>query len=189
MTNPGIRRRAACVLTVAGVLWMVLPLQGSDALSTFRSQRYGYSVQYPSHWHPQILEDAFYIESFLPDKAVRAIRIPQGGFGIKILVPRQTIPEGKLMPRTLEEWVKAGVGQQIVLKRRTLEIGEGAQRLYVIEVTSQCCAVSADQESLEWYFEVQGRFFEAILIYWPGEPLIDRFRETLLRVALSLKVH
>ena len=173
---------------ISGLCCAPLASKGADAVKGFRSQSHGYAVEYPSRWYPHILSDVFYIENFPPSKAVRAERLPDGGAAIEILVPSQVVPKGKTLPASLDEWARVAVGRRTVLGKVTRELATGPQKLSVLEVDTRCCAVSPYQESVEWFFEIHGKMFAGIVVYWQGDSNAGRFREILQRIVLSLKV-
>ena len=78
--------------------------QRIEALQTFTSPRFGFSLEYPLGWSPTILGDVFYIENFPPAKAVRAVRLPEGSAGIRILAASQIVKDGH-EPATLNDLV------------------------------------------------------------------------------------
>lgn len=181
-----IIRRCGIVL-VACSLGAFQPRAG---LRSFKSQTQGYVLQYPSSWYPHIVEDVFYIENFPPSRAVRAERLPPGGAGIKVLTASRLINGQRELPKTLEEWSAIGVGRRTVIQKRPITITRGQRVLSVIEVKTLCCAVAPFQESIEWFFEVDGQMFVGLVVYWQGDfNNADKLRDTLRDVVLSLIVN
>lgn len=182
--KPWSTTRLASVLLLALMTGLA---GGADTLETFRSHSHGFSVRYPATWYPLILSDVFYIESFPPSKAVRGARLPQGGAGIKVLVPSQTVADEQKLPVNLEDWVALSLNRRHIISRRSLEVRDGAHALAITEVRTACCAVPPIEESTDWYFEVGGRMFVGTVFYWQGDPKADTWRETLKDVVLSLR--
>jgi hypothetical protein len=178
------RALAACLIAAC----QSTPIAGVERLQTFTSQRLGYSVSYPVDWRAEVVSDVFYIENFPQSKAVRAVRLPAGGAGIKILLSDQTVHNTAKLPKTLEEFVKLDTSHERIEENRHLEVADRAHRIPVLEVITECCAVAPYQESVAWYFELSGRMFVASLTYWQGEPRADTFRQTLKEIVLSLRV-
>jgi hypothetical protein len=156
-------------------------------LKTFTNIR-GYTVQYPSSWRREGIQDLFWIWNFPASRAVRGEILPDGGAGIKILVPSQAVHNLKHNPSNMEEWVAVGTGTNTVVGKRAFELDDGQRRLAVIEVESLCCVSPPYQVSVDWFFEVGDRKFVASLFYWQSDPNADKLREVLRQVVLSLKV-
>jgi hypothetical protein len=154
----------------------------------FKSASHGFSVQYPEGWYPQIIADVFYIENFPPWKAARGVRLPEGGAGIKILVPSQTTRSGESTPKTLADWVSRDLRGQSVLSRADVDIVSGTRQIRASEVKTLCCAVAPFLETVTWYFEIRDRLFSASLIYWAGDQRVETWRLTMKRVVLSIEV-
>lgn len=169
-------------------LWgLSFPAIDADAM-TFKNEKYGYTLQYPADWTLQVTGDVFCIENFPPSKAVRAVRLPPGGASIIVVVPEQFVRRGQSVPRNMDEWVTLATAKRKVLVRRELEVGNGAEKLAVTELRTQCCAVPPYQESIDWYFTVEGRMLSASLLYWQGDPNADNLKSKLRQVVLGLRV-
>jgi hypothetical protein len=76
MTNLLNRKLMPIALTVLG---FVCAANAADRFSTFKSENYGYVVQYPHSWYLDSTLDNLEIENFPPSKAVRGVRLPPGG--------------------------------------------------------------------------------------------------------------
>jgi hypothetical protein len=175
---------------MAVVLVCGCPSQATGAgRRTFENKKYGYTLQYPNSWKLQALADAFRIENFPPAKTVRAVRLPAGGASIDVMVPQQLLHQGQHIPRNIDEWTILGAAKRRVLTRHQLEISNGARGFAVTELKTECCAVPPFQESIEWYFAIDGRMFLASVVYWQGDPNVEKLEETLRQVVLSLRVN
>src|SRR4051794_22476950 len=83
-----LRRLELLLLAMIAVGIMARPLSSeAEPTKTFKSEAYGFSVQYPSSWHTLSLGGVFYIQSFPSSRAVRGDVLPSGGAAIKLLVP------------------------------------------------------------------------------------------------------
>lgn len=179
---------ARLTLVLLALTCAMSPRLGAGDTKSFENKTYGYRVQYPRSWRPQIVSDVFYIENFPPSKMVRAVRLPEGGAGIHVSVPSRIIRKGQAMPRNLEEWATLGTGRITVIGKRTLEVGDDRRKLPVIEVKTLCCAVPPYQESVDWYFQINDRMFSGSLLYWQGDPNAARLVEVLRQVVLSIRL-
>ena len=166
----------------------LLAPQAWGGLKSFESIEYGYAVKYPDDWHPQILSGIFYIESFPPSSAVRGARIPKGGAGISISVPPQLMPGQGRMPQSMDAWVSIGTARRHVWGKRAFDLKGSPGLISVIEVKTQCCSVPPVQETIQWYFQIDGHFFLAEVAYWQGDPSAGRFTDTLRTIVLSLRL-
>ena len=72
------------------------------------------------------------------------------------------------------------------MEKKTVEIGDDVRHLEVIEVKTKCC--DPVQESVDLYFEVDGHMFVGSVYYWHGDPNAERFRDSLKKIVLSLKI-
>ena len=151
----------------------------------FESKKFGYTVEYPSDWHLQSLSDVFSVENFPPSKAVRGVRLPSGGAGIVIAASSQGTEEG---PQRFDDWVKIGTAHQNVQEQRAFELQENKRTISITEVRADCCGVPPFLQYIEWFFQIDGHFFQASLVLWQGDPKADQLQETLKRVVLSVKV-
>jgi hypothetical protein len=176
--------RVSILACLIGVFSLV---QGSDELATFGNQKYRYTVQYPANWHPQILEDIFYIENFPPSKAVRAVRLPNGGAGIRILTSSQIARGHRETLSTLDDLVTLDMSGKKFAQKRILDLADGQETLSVVEVKTTCCGSDVFDQTA-WYFQIDGRMFVARLFCWQGDPNAEKFRDTLKQIVLSLKV-
>ena len=157
-------------------------------LKAFESKTYGYLVQYPKEWYldETTSTNTFHIDSFPPNKAVRAVHIPPGGAEI-MLAPIDAVQQAE-MPHTLADWMAMDNRRGGLADERTLEIEMAHGRLSISEVRRNCCAVPPYSESVAWYFQLEGRPFKALLIYWKGDPKVDKLRQTLRRIVASLRL-
>ena len=142
--------RSVCALALVCLLAVptLLSAQKAPVLKTFTNTR-GYTVQYPSSWRREGLQDLFWIWNFPASRAVRGEILPDGGAGIKILVPSQAVHNLKHNPSNMEEWVVVGTGTKTVVGKRAIELDDGQRRLAVIEVESLCCVSPPYQVSVE----------------------------------------
>jgi hypothetical protein len=178
------------LMVAASLICVLMPLSEAADLKNFESRRNSFSVQYPGNWYLQSLSDHFYIESFPPSEAVRAVRLPAKGASITISVPSELVRNGRHeTPRNMEEWVTLGTARRSVIGKRALELDDGERKLPLIEVKTQCCAVPPFQESIDWYFEIAGHMFVANLEYWQGDANADNLREILKNVVLSVRAN
>lgn len=153
--------------------------------NTYVNRAYGYTVEYPSNWYPQIAENVFYVESFPPSDSIRAVGLPNGGAGMKILVPAQTVRSGQTVPRSLEEWIVLDTAGDAVIGRRSFELERSGTAFRIIDVTIRCCTVL---ESHLWYFRLADRMFVAIVTYWEGDPGAEQWMNALKDLVLSLRL-
>jgi hypothetical protein len=157
----------------------------ADAKS-FESTRYGYTVRYPCDWHLQGRAGTFMIENFPPYKAVRGVRLPPGGAAIVIGVPS---PTGRgTLPQSLDDWVKQAIGHQEVLVRRELPLGDGHRVIPITEIQAYWRNGDTTQQYTEWFFRMDGRYFQVSLVYWQGDPNARKLEETLKEIVFSLRV-
>jgi len=182
---------------VKGVTWFfglaavcrmcTIPGQAAD-LRTFRSETYGYIAQYPKGWYPDVTRtsDTLDIDSFPARKAVRAVHIPPGGAEI-MLAPLEAVRQAE-MPRTLADWITIDNRRPGVVDERQLEIDSPDGRLSITEMKRDCCAVAPFSESVAWYFQLKGRPFKALLVYWKGDPNLDKLRQTLQQIVSSIRL-
>jgi len=161
---------------------------GAADAKVFENKTYHYAVEYPADWHLETLEGRFAVENFPPEKAVRGARLPEGGAAIIILVPEEIVRVGAGLPRTLDEWVAAGTSHERVLRKSERRIETSHGKTTAIETETECCAVPPFQKSVEWYFEIRGRFFEATLVHRQSDPQAPKLEEALRQVVLSLRV-
>ena len=170
------------------ILFLACPAQSADGLRTFRSKSSGYEVQYPISWYGDATgtTDTLNIDNFPASKAIRAVHIPAGGAEI-MLAPAEAGGRRE-KPRTLEAWVEMDNPRNSSLAKRTFDIEGPRRMLSIIEVKKQCCAVPPFFESVHWYFEFEGRLFGALLTYWKDDQNVDKLRETLKQVVLTLRV-
>jgi len=162
--------------------------QEGGGLNAFESPEYHFTLQYPAKWYRNPTDRRFYIENFPPTKAVRAVRLPMdGGAAILVLTSEQVLPKGA-RPMGLDEWVALAIRNSPTSEKRTLQIAGANGLIAAVETTSECCAVPPLQESVDWYFEIDGRFFDASVTYWRGDPNAKKLRETLQQVVQTLRV-
>ena len=156
----------------------------TDATKTFVSTEYGYTARYPAGWYQNPLSQGLFIESFPPSDVRTGVRIPPGGASILLIVPQQ-LHGAQKSPASLQAWIDA---RSSGLSRKTLHIDAGGKVVDVVETRTECCAVAPFQETIEWYFVLGGRFFEADLVYWEKENdnQTSRWREVLRQVVLSI---
>jgi hypothetical protein len=115
---------------------------------------------------------------------VRGVRLPPGGAEIVIDVPRRS----KEPPQNLDDWVKKATVHQKVLSTREITLGGSARTILIVDVQTQCCGSPPFQQSTEWFFALEGHYFQASLIYWQGDPNAERLEQTLKEIVLSLGV-
>ena len=61
---PTAFRATVRCLAISSVSWAIAAVAAPEGLTTFKNPEYGYSVDYPSDWHPQIHEGVFYMRIF-----------------------------------------------------------------------------------------------------------------------------
>jgi hypothetical protein len=111
-----------------------------------------------------------------------------GGAAILVLAAEQVLRRHTTSPASLDEWVAVSTKNSPAPERRKLEIEGASGEISVVEIKSECCAVAPFQESIDWYFEIGGRFFDASVTYWQGDPGAEKLRETLRQIVRTLKV-
>jgi hypothetical protein len=160
-----------------------------DLLSReYRSEKFGFSVRYPTGWRlVGAPTDAFHIMNFPRKKALRAVIYPLGGAGIWIATPSLLMRFGDEEPNTIEEWVKIGTRHSNVVSRRNVTLNIAGAPRSVEEVVTVGYAVP-HTEAVEWYFCVEGRFFDAALEYWQGDPNALKLRQLLEKIVRTFKV-
>jgi hypothetical protein len=137
-----------------------------------------------------VLPDLFFIQNFSPSEAVRGAFLPDGGAGIKVLIPSQAVHVKGHSPTNIEDWAALDAAHQTILSKRDVQITDGKRSLPAIELLlTDCCGGSAPyEESINWYFQIDGHIFLATLFYWQGDPHASELRNTLKGIVLSLKV-
>jgi hypothetical protein len=166
----------------------IVAFAGAATLKIFENKRYSYSVEYPNDWFLDDTAGRFQLLSFPPQKAVRAVLLPEGGAVILILVPSQIARSESGQPRTLEEWVGLGAKHDQVTGRRDVEIETSTGFTTAVEVKTLCCSIAPFQEGVDWYFMTGGRYFEATVTYWQGDPEARARVETMKQLVRSLRV-
>jgi hypothetical protein len=160
--------------------------QDQGGLKTFESEQFRYSVRYPANWRladPKTL----LLFDFPQSRAVRGAVIPDGGASIYVTVPSE-LTHGREAPANLDDWVALGSEHKKITERQTLRLDRGGRTLSVVEVGAWCCGtLPPDNETIEWFFEVDGHMFLAGLEY-SGNVDMTKLRGTLEQIALSLKV-
>jgi hypothetical protein len=176
---------ARCLLLVLlsfGLVWAQI-----ETLVTFTNRAYGYVVQYPRGWRSIGTPSKFMICNFPASKAVRGSVIPESGAVIKVLVPTELVRRGQAIPATLNEWAALGSAHEEVVAMTTREIEKQGRRLALIEVRSECCGGPPFQDSIEWYFRLDGRLFSASVTYLRADRHATEYVDTLTQVVLSLR--
>lgn len=160
-------------------------------LASFRSDRYGYTVDYPSDWFMNSLapaRDLFDIINFPRSKAVHAVFLPPNGAEISVtpIEARQgpTDPRSSARredPHKLEEWIAIATrGQQVELERDL--------KVHGLAITEIRMKGADGLEALDWYFSLRGRLFSARLLCWAGNSKFEELRQILEGVVLTLNV-
>ena len=108
-----------------------------------------------------------------------------GGASISISTPPELIHNTQPVPQDIEGLIATATARRKVLGRRDLEVSDGEHKLSVVQLTTQCCAVPPYQESVDWYFRLEGRLFVANLEYWQGNPDSGKLLEILKGVIQS----
>lgn len=154
----------------------------------FNSRRYHYGARYPSGWYldPTRIGDILDIISFPPSKAVHAVYLPSGGAEIT-LVPQEAVDQNH-HPRTLQGWIDSDMKRRTGAAKRDLEIDGPFGKLRITEIKRQHCAVAPCLQSINWYFQFEGRLFVATLSYWAGNPRADKLIQALNGIVRSLAV-
>ena len=174
------------MVLVSMLMCIISRSQGANVLATFKSRTQGFALQYPRSWYPQIVSDLFSIVNFPPSSAIRGEGLAEHGAGIHVLSSSQAIRDPQKVLRNLDELVAIVTLHQKIVGKRTLDLRDGDRTLRVLETKSTCC--NPTQESIDWYFQIDGHMFVATLYYWEGEPKLDSLRKTLKNIVLSLKV-
>ncbi|HEY1342975.1 MAG TPA: hypothetical protein VGF59_35980 [Bryobacteraceae bacterium] len=157
-------------------------------LKEFLSPRFAYSVRYPGEWHLSGPSDPFQITNYAASESPRAVVIPDDGAIIRIGVPAELRPLPR-NPTTLDEWVSFGTAHFNVTRKRAMNVGVGTGKIAVIEATIvDDLDAPRYQETLDWFFQKDGGFFMASLMYWRGNPAAPKLREVLTQVVSSLRV-
>lgn len=174
-----------------GVALLIVGVPGLSApraaqFTAFHSDRYQYTLRYPSGWFTNSLSrsgELFDIINFRPSRAAQAVFLPPTGVEISItpIEARQgpTEPRSSVrreVPHTLEQWIAIATRGQEVEQTRKLTI---AGRLPVIEVRMK----GADGlEALDWYLSLHGRLFDARLLCWIGNPDVEGLRQVFEQI-------
>lgn len=156
-------------------------------VNSFQSREYGYSLKYPADWSLQSRAGVYSIENFAPTKTVRGVRLPPGGAGITIRVWSPDRNGGEL-PKNLDDWASRNTIRQHVLSRKTFEPQDLLTTKSVIEVRADCCGVPPLLQYTEWFFEVDGHFFQTSVVYWQGDPAYPKLEDTLKGIIRSLEI-
>jgi hypothetical protein len=152
-------------------------------LRTYTSPNGVYTVEYPSTWHHFPEARSLYIVNFPLDHMVREILLPRNGALISVARMRPK-------PRSLEEWIARDTQLRTVVQSRTFEVRRRAgAALSVTELLSRSARGRYKFEERGWYFSVDGRLFEFVLLYHQSDPLKDHYVEVLKEVLASLRVN
>jgi hypothetical protein len=154
---------------------------------TFTNRQDHFVVRYPDSWHPFISENIFCIGSFPASKGIPVYQIPRPNGGAEIImVTARHLPPGVryVPPRDIEAWVSQSV-TRYVARRRALKLEIGNRSVDAREVVTDDLG---GQESVEWYFELDGEFFKALVFYWKGDPGVSEYVKVLNQVASTIRV-
>jgi len=163
---------------------------GGNTGGTLKSEACGYAAEYPAGWRPDPtrLDGIFDIINFPLRKAVHAVFLPPNGAEITVF----PIEVAQGHPKTLAEWIEtdAARGAELgrrVLARRVLESGKAPSMPYITELVVRSGSAPPDDESVSWYFEINGRPFLALLSYWQDNPRPAALIGAMRQVVATLK--
>ena len=174
--------------TVASIGCSLVRLQASEDLSTLVCKAHDYKVRYPRSWRAEGAEYGLRIFNFPLSRAVRGANLPSDGAFIQILVPSQLAYIEPNPPVKLDDWVRIGTKHATVLSKREFVLADSMRKIFVVEVREQCCAVPPYDDSIDWYFERDSRFFSASITYRRGNPNTATLLNTLRQIVLSIEI-
>jgi hypothetical protein len=196
-----LMRYLTCRRFILSLILCVSGLAESGHLSkTFRSERYGYVVRYPSSWYLHAPLGTLEIENFPPSRTERGSGLPKGGAAITLLPCQAVYQRAKI--QTLDDCIALDhrsitpppgdphfVKPDNVSGKRGFDLTLASGKVSILEVSGTCCAaVPPFKEYVDWYFEAGGKVFRASVEYWKGEPKAGKLLGMMQEIVLSLKL-
>ena len=175
----------------SSVLALLLGASGAFATdNTFNSRRDRFVVRYPNSWHSFTTDSPFWIGNFPASKSVPVYVIPDQGAAILIYTARGLMPPkvAYVAPTDLGAWVVSRSARPNVVQTPALSVSVGTHTIEARALTTKCCIDPPFQEAVEWYFQLDGEFFVAIVGYWKGDPGASRYLEVLKQVVSTIRV-
>lgn len=175
----------------SAVLALLLGAGGAFATNnTFNSRLDHFVVRYPDSWHSFTTDSPFWIGNFPASKSVPVYVIPDRGAAILIYTARRLPPPktAYVAPTDLGAWVASRSARRNVIQTRTFSLNVGTHTIEARSLTTKCCIDPPFQEVVEWYFQLDGEFFVAIVGYWEGDRGASSYLEVLKKVVSTIRV-
>lgn len=143
-----------------------------------------YTVKYPANWVHYPPAKSLYILNFPVENIVREVLLPPGGALITFALRQRNIS-------TIEEWIAKNIKVHGMVERQIfrLESETHAWATTITEVASQSARRTQEFEQIDWYFAINGRMFDAVLLYRKGDERKQEYIDIFRHIIASLIIN
>lgn len=183
MPQVGPSRSRLCAAVVGVLLILEGSLYGGKGVVTYTDHARAFEVEYPRAWFQFPDAKGLYITNFSPERAIREILLPNGGALITFAFLR---PE----PVSLDMLIQRERERLAPRLERTfaMSMKGRSQSLAVTEFVSASKRSRYTFEEVDWYFSVDGKLFDAALLYHASDMRHESYRGVLSKVVASIRL-
>jgi hypothetical protein len=163
---------------------MAWPCITAPQFKSYTSPNGEYTVKYPESWVHYPKAQSLYILNFPVKDIVREVLLPPHGAMITFALRQRNIT-------TLEDWIAKNIKLRGVIEKRTfpLESESNKWATTITEVVSQSARGSQEFKQVDWYFSIDGRIFDAVLLYRKDDKREHEYADVLRHVVASLIIN
>ena len=179
--NSPFRRSPAGPIAAVIAVWSCM---AAPQLKSYTSSDGEYTVRYPANWVHYPPAKSLYILNFPIENIVREVLLPPRGAMISFALRQRNI-------NILEDWIAKNIKVHGMVERRMfpLESETHAWTTTITEVVSRSARGTQEFDQIDWYFDINGRMFDAVLLYRKGDERKREYIDILRHIVASLIIN